>query len=80
MYLFLKFFKRSPKKYYSPATVNSNDKWRYNINDNRIVESVAIVLRNVLKHIVGNMNIDARVAFRHNIKLHIESKLFVPPF
>ena len=69
MYLFLEFFKKSPNKYYSPATVNGNDKLRYNINDNRIVESVANVLKNVLKHIVGDMNIDARVTFCHNIEL-----------
>ena len=69
MYLFLEFFKKSPNKYYSLATVNGNDKLRYNINDNRILESVANVLKNVLKHIVGDMNIDVRVAFCHNIEL-----------
>ena len=73
MYLFLEFFKKSPNKYYSPATVNSNDKLRYNINDNRIVESVANVLKNVLKHTIGDMNIDARVTLCHNIEL--ETKL-----
>ena len=47
MQLFSKFFKRRPNQNYSPSTMNGNDKWRGNVNDNRFVQSDANALKNI---------------------------------